>query len=50
MRHTPDGATRELTPAPFNVRNRVHEYGGGSYRADAGARRSRPPSPTAGSG
>jgi len=21
----------ELTPAPFNVRNRVHEYGGGAY-------------------
>ncbi|HEY5433701.1 MAG TPA: hypothetical protein VIK13_00585, partial [Candidatus Limnocylindrales bacterium] len=36
IRHTPDGATRELTPAPFNVRNRVHEYGGGSYRVDQG--------------
>ncbi len=36
IRHTPDGATRELTPAPFNVRNRVHEYGGGSYRVDRG--------------
>lgn len=36
MRHTPDGATRELTPAPFNVRNRVHEYGGGSYAVDRG--------------
>ena len=34
--HTPDGATRELTPAPFNVRNRVHEYGGGSYLAAGG--------------
>lgn len=36
IRHTPDGATRELTPAPFNVRNRVHEYGGGSYVAVGG--------------
>jgi dipeptidyl aminopeptidase/acylaminoacyl peptidase len=36
IRRTPDGATRELTPAPFNVRNRVHEYGGGSYRVDQG--------------
>ena len=24
-------STRELTPAPFNPRSRVHEYGGGSY-------------------
>ncbi len=24
-------AIRELTPAPFNPRSRVHEYGGGSY-------------------
>ncbi|MDR7047671.1 dipeptidyl aminopeptidase/acylaminoacyl peptidase [Duganella sp. 3397] len=23
--------TQELTPAPFNVRTRVHEYGGGAY-------------------
>ena len=26
-----DGSTTDLTPAPFNVRTRVHEYGGGSY-------------------
>lgn len=25
------GSVRELTPAPFNPRSRVHEYGGGSY-------------------
>lgn len=24
------GGTREVTPAPFNVRSRVHEYGGGA--------------------
>ena len=28
-----DGKRRELTPAPFNVRTRVHEYGGGAYHA-----------------
>ena len=28
---TPDGDRRDLTPAPFNVRTRVHEYGGGAY-------------------
>ena len=26
-----DGSTADLTPPPFNVRSRVHEYGGGSY-------------------
>ena len=26
--------TDELTPAPLNVRSRVHEYGGGAYAAD----------------
>lgn len=25
-----DGVTRDLTPPPFNVRSRVHEYGGGA--------------------
>jgi dipeptidyl aminopeptidase/acylaminoacyl peptidase len=28
---------RELTPAPFNVRTRVHEYGGGAWLAADGA-------------
>ena len=27
------GGARELTPAPFNVRSRVHEYGGAAYLA-----------------
>lgn len=31
VRQTPDGQRTDLTPAPFNVRTRVHEYGGGSY-------------------
>jgi dipeptidyl aminopeptidase/acylaminoacyl peptidase len=26
----------ELTPAPFNVRSRVHEYGGGAFAASGG--------------
>ena len=26
-----DGSRQELTPAPLNVRTRVHEYGGGAY-------------------
>ncbi|MDB5748749.1 MAG: peptidase [Massilia sp.] len=30
------GAVSELTPAPFNVRTRVHEYGGGAYAVDKG--------------
>ena len=36
LRHALDGATREVTPAPFNVRTQVHEYGGGSYVVDRG--------------
>jgi dipeptidyl aminopeptidase/acylaminoacyl peptidase len=36
LRRGLDGAVRELTPAPFNVRSRVHEYGGGSYLAAGG--------------
>ncbi|MGA9348115.1 MAG: S9 family peptidase [Anaerolineae bacterium] len=29
VRRTPDGRTTDVTPAPFNARTRVHEYGGG---------------------
>ncbi len=31
VRRTPDGQMADVTPAPYNVRTRVHEYGGGSY-------------------
>ena len=30
LRRSVDGVVSELTPAPFNVRSRVHEYGGGA--------------------
>ncbi len=30
VRRTPDGKVSDVTPAPFNVRTRVHEYGGGA--------------------
>ena len=35
-RRRADGAIEELTPAPFNVGSRVHEYGGCAYAAAAG--------------
>ncbi|GAB4134511.1 MAG: S9 family peptidase [Cyanobacteria bacterium J069] len=31
VRRSPSGSTTDLTPMPFNVRTRVHEYGGGAY-------------------
>ncbi|HEX8178310.1 MAG TPA: S9 family peptidase [Pyrinomonadaceae bacterium] len=31
VRRDAAGQTRDITPAPFNVRTRVHEYGGGDY-------------------
>ncbi|MDC1307877.1 prolyl oligopeptidase family serine peptidase [Pseudomonadales bacterium] len=31
VRRTQDGRTTDMTPAPFNVRTRVHEYGGGAW-------------------
>jgi dipeptidyl aminopeptidase/acylaminoacyl peptidase len=30
VRRSPDGTTEDVTPAPFNARTRVHEYGGGA--------------------
>lgn len=32
----PDGTVRDVTPAPFNVRTKVHEYGGGAFLVAAG--------------
>jgi dipeptidyl aminopeptidase/acylaminoacyl peptidase len=31
VRRTPDGRAADVTPAPFNARTRVHEYGGGAF-------------------
>ena len=31
-----DGSCADVSPPPFNVRTRVHEYGGGAYAADSG--------------
>ena len=36
MRRGPDGDLVECVPAPFNVRTRVHEYGGVCYTVHAG--------------
>ena len=33
---SPDGAVTELTPAPYNVRSTVYEYGGGAYAVSGG--------------
>jgi dipeptidyl aminopeptidase/acylaminoacyl peptidase len=35
-RRRENGGIEELTPAPFNVGSRVHEYGGGAYAVVAG--------------
>jgi dipeptidyl aminopeptidase/acylaminoacyl peptidase len=34
MRQRPNGVLEEATPADFNIRTRVHEYGGGAYLAE----------------
>ena len=31
VRRTPNGRISDVTPPPFNVRTRVHEYGGGAF-------------------
>jgi dipeptidyl aminopeptidase/acylaminoacyl peptidase len=36
VRRSPDGQVRNVTPRPFNVRTRVHEYGGGAFKVDRG--------------
>lgn len=36
VRRTPDGKITDVTPAPFNVRTRVHEYGGASFAVARG--------------
>jgi dipeptidyl aminopeptidase/acylaminoacyl peptidase len=36
VRRTPDGRTTDVTPATFNVRTRVHEYGGAAYTVHGG--------------
>ena len=37
VRQSADGARRELTPPGFNVRTRVHEYGGGAFTFHGGS-------------
>ncbi len=37
VRRTSDGRTGDVTPADFNARTRVHEYGGGAYAVSEGA-------------
>ncbi len=37
VRRRADGTEQDVVPAPFNVRTRVHEYGGGAYVLHQGA-------------
>jgi dipeptidyl aminopeptidase/acylaminoacyl peptidase len=36
VRRAPDGGIQDVTPAPFSVRTRVHEYGGGAAAVHRG--------------
>ena len=36
VKRTPDGRVADLTPAPFNARTLVHEYGGGAFTVSRG--------------
>ena len=36
VRRSPDGQTTDVTPAPFNARTRVHEYGGAAFIVNDG--------------
>ncbi len=36
VRRSPDGSSADVTPAPFSVRTRVHEYGGGAFLVSDG--------------
>jgi len=36
VRRTADGRAEDVNPAPYSVRTRVHEYGGGAWAVDGG--------------
>jgi len=36
VKRTPDGGISDITPEPFSVRTKVHEYGGGALLVDKG--------------
>src|SRR5918998_6853630 len=36
VRYSSDGTIVDVTPAPFNARTRVHEYGGGDFAVSGG--------------